>query len=42
MTTKVPKAVYTAGPLSGEFLGQRTKLDDDGFLHFMLERFKLV
>ena len=42
VTTKVPKAVYTAGPLSGEFLGQRTKLDDDGFLHFMLERFKLV
>ena len=37
-----PPAAYTAGPLSGEFIGQRTQLDDDGFLQFMLERFKLV
>ncbi len=37
-----PQAAYTAGSLSGEFIGQRNKLDDDGFLRFMLERFKLV
>ncbi len=37
-----PQAAYTAGPLSGEFIGKRTQLDDDGFLKFMLERFGLV
>ncbi len=37
-----PRADYTAGPLSGEFIGKRTQLDDDGFLNFMLERFRLV
>jgi NADP-dependent 3-hydroxy acid dehydrogenase YdfG len=37
-----PRAAYTAGPLSGEFIGQRARLDDDAFLQFMLERFKLV
>jgi short-subunit dehydrogenase len=40
--TETPQAAYTAGPLSGEFIGQRNRLDDDGFLQFMLERFKLV
>ena len=37
-----PRAAYTAGPLSGEFIGKRTQLDDDGFLDFMLKRFGLV
>ena len=33
-----PKAVYAAGPLSKEFLGNRADLDDDGFHRFMLEK----
>ena len=37
-----PRAACTAGPLSGEFIGKRTQLDDDGFLDFMLKRFGLV
>ena len=37
-----PKAVYTAGTLSGEFLGKRADLDDDAFFGFMLERFGLA
>lgn len=37
-----PRAVYTAGPLSGEFLAQREALDDDAFLRYMLERFDLA
>jgi short-subunit dehydrogenase len=37
-----PQAAYTAGPLSGEFIGRRAALDDDDFLQFMLERFKLA
>lgn len=36
-----PKAVYAAGPLSKEFLGNRAALDDDGFHRFMLEKFDL-
>jgi NADP-dependent 3-hydroxy acid dehydrogenase YdfG len=37
-----PKAAYAAGPLSKEFLGNRAKLDDDGFHRFMLEKFDLA
>ncbi|MDJ0722960.1 MAG: SDR family oxidoreductase [Desulfobacterales bacterium] len=37
-----PQAAYTAGPLSGEFIGKRTQLDDDAFLQFMLDRFGLI
>ena len=36
-----PKAVYAAGSKSGEFLGKRADLDDDGFFQFMLDRFHL-
>jgi short-subunit dehydrogenase len=37
-----PKAVYSAGPLSEDFLGQRADLDDDTFHSFMLEKFGLM
>ena len=37
-----PKAVYSAGPLSEDFLGKRTSLDDDAFHSFMLEKFGLM
>lgn len=37
-----PKAVYAAGPLSKEFLGNRADLDDDAFHRFMLEKFDLA
>jgi NAD(P)-dependent dehydrogenase (short-subunit alcohol dehydrogenase family) len=37
-----PKAVYTAGPFSEEFLGQRAKLDDDAFYRFLVERTGLM
>jgi short-subunit dehydrogenase len=37
-----PKAVYTAGPFSEEFLGQRAKLDDDAFYHFLAEKTGLM
>ena len=37
-----PKAVYSAGPLGEEFLGQRAKLDDDEFDRFLNERFGLA
>jgi short-subunit dehydrogenase len=37
-----PKAVYSAGPLSEEFLGKRTSLDDNAFYRFMLEKFDLM
>lgn len=36
-----PRAVYTAGPLSEEFLGKRSALDDDSFYRFMMEKFDL-
>lgn len=36
-----PKAVYSAGPLSEEFLGKRASLDDDAYHRFMLEKFGL-
>jgi hypothetical protein len=38
----VPKAVYSAGPLSEEFLGKRANLDDDAYHRFMLEKFGLI
>ena len=37
-----PKAVYSAGPLSNEFLGKRASLNDDAFHRFMLEKFDLM
>ncbi|RJP58619.1 MAG: SDR family NAD(P)-dependent oxidoreductase [Deltaproteobacteria bacterium] len=37
-----PKAVYSGGPMVEEFLGQRTKLDDDGFDRFMTEKTGLM
>ena len=37
-----PEAVYSAGPLSEEFLGKRTSLDDNEFHRFMLEKFDLI
>ena len=37
-----PKAVYSAGPLSAEFLGQRASLDDDAYHRFMMEKFGLA
>jgi short-subunit dehydrogenase len=36
-----PEAVYSAGPLSHEFLGKRKNLDDKDFHDFLLERFEL-
>ena len=37
-----PKAVYSAGPLSEEFLGKRASFDDNEFHRFMLEKFDLM
>jgi NADP-dependent 3-hydroxy acid dehydrogenase YdfG len=37
-----PKAVYSAGPLSEDFLGKRANLNDDAFHSFMLEKFGLM
>jgi len=37
-----PRAVYSAGPLSEDFLGKRAELDDDAFYRFMLEKFSLI
>ena len=39
--SETPKIVYSAGPINDEFLGNRTDLDDEGFHHFMLEKFGL-
>ncbi len=36
-----PKAVYSAGPLTEEFLAKRADLDDEAFHRFMLEKFDL-
>lgn len=36
-----PKTVYSAGPLSENFLGKRSRLDDDAFYRFMVETFDL-
>jgi NAD(P)-dependent dehydrogenase (short-subunit alcohol dehydrogenase family) len=33
-----PKAVYSAGPLVEEILGQRARMDDDSFDQFMSEK----
>ncbi|MFO8163473.1 MAG: SDR family oxidoreductase [Thermodesulfobacteriota bacterium] len=37
-----PKAVYSAGPLSENFLGKRARFNDDEFHRFMLETFDLT
>jgi len=37
-----PKAVYSAGPLSDDFLEKRASLDDNGFHRFMMEKFDLM
>jgi len=37
-----PRAVYSAGPLSEEFLGKRASLDDNAFYRFMMEKFGLA
>ena len=37
-----PRAVYSAGPFSEEFLGQRAKLDDDAFYDFLTEKTGLM
>lgn len=40
--SNTPEAVYSAGPLSDEFLGKRENLDDKNFHNFVLEKFGLV
>jgi short-subunit dehydrogenase len=37
-----PKAVYSAGPMSDEFLGQRFSLDDDAFDRFLTDKVELT
>jgi short-subunit dehydrogenase len=37
-----PNAVYSAGPLSDDFLEQRASLDDNVFHRFMMEKFDLM
>lgn len=37
-----PKAVYSAGPLSEDFLGKRANLNDDAFHRFMMDKFGLM
>lgn len=37
-----PKAVYAAGPMCDEFLGQRFSLDDDAFDRFMTDKVGLT
>jgi len=37
-----PRTVYSAGPLSEDFLDKRANLDDDAFHRFMLEKFGLM
>ncbi len=37
-----PKVVYSAGPLSDEFLEKRENLDDENFHNFILEKFDLL
>ncbi len=41
IVSETPKIVYSAGPINDEFLGNRAELDDEGFHHFMLEKFGL-
>jgi short-subunit dehydrogenase len=38
---ETPKIVYSAGPINDEFLGNRADFDDEGFHHFMLQKFGL-
>jgi len=40
--TDSPKAVYSAGPLSDDFLEKRANLDDNAFHRFMMEKFDLM
>ena len=37
-----PKVVYSAGPLSDDFLEKRASLDDNAFHRFMMEKFDLM
>jgi short-subunit dehydrogenase len=37
-----PNAVYSAGPLSDDFLEKRASLDDNAFHRFMMEKFDLI
>ena len=37
-----PKAIYSAGPLSEDFLRKRANLDDDAFHRFMMDKFGLT
>jgi short-subunit dehydrogenase len=37
-----PKTAYSAGPFSDEFLGRRSKMDDDAFDAFLTEKFGLA
>jgi NAD(P)-dependent dehydrogenase (short-subunit alcohol dehydrogenase family) len=39
--SETPKLVYSAGPINDEFLGNRGRLDDEGFHQFMQEKFGL-
>jgi short-subunit dehydrogenase len=39
--SETPKLVYSAGPINDEFLGNRGRLDDEGFHRFMQEKFGL-
>ena len=40
--SNTPDVVYSAGPLSDEFLGKRETLDDRNFHNFLLEKFDLM
>jgi short-subunit dehydrogenase len=40
--SNAPKAVYSAGPLSDDFLEKRASLDDNAFHRFMMEKFDLI
>jgi hypothetical protein len=39
--SEAPKAVYSTGPFSEEFLGKRAELDDEAFHRFMMRSFDL-
>lgn len=39
---EAPRAVYSAGPFTEEFLGKRAGLDDNEFHRFMMEKFNLL
>jgi short-subunit dehydrogenase len=42
VSSATPKAAYAVGPLTDEFLEQRTRLDDDEFDRFLTEEFGLL